>query len=484
MMHDLVIEGVDIITLDATRRVVAAGWIAVDGDRISALGDGPAPAGRTRLGGRDFVAIPGLIDAHSHAGHGLVRAAGGPDGDQWFDICEEIYARSSTPDFWRAEAQLTLLERLRGGVTTAVSLLGGGADVMRTDTAAAGDAHCRATAASGLRTLLAVGPNRLPFPKHYATIDKDGHKRPVELDFATQMAVAAELIARWNDPLGRGTGVCLTMPVYTQAHLANPSDAALIEAMAADVMDLRARTGVLFSQDGHRNGSIALARRLGLLGSWAALSHSVDLTGADMAALQETGASVIHNPSAIMSIIGRCPVPELIDAGVTVCLGSDAGAPDRGSDMFRHMKQAMLYHRRHFRDPMVLPEGKVLEMATIDAARALGLDADLGSIEPGKKADIVLVDMRKPHLYPPVMPVLRLTHFASAGDVDTVIVNGRVLMQGRRPVDIDEDEILDSAAEQATLAFERAGLAPHRVEHAGIWGRARVDGRPFKASGD
>ena len=113
---------------------------------------------------------------------------------------------------------------------------------------------------------------------------------------------------------------------------------------------------------------------------------------------------------------------------MTVCLGSEAGAPDRGFDMFRHMAPCMHYHRRHFRDPSRMPPGKVLEMATIDAAHALGLHDDLGSLEPGKKADIVLVDLKKPHLWPPNMPVTRLAHFANAADVDTVVVDGRILM--------------------------------------------------------
>ena len=93
-----------------------------------------------------------------------------------------------------------------------------------------------------------------------------------------------------------------------------------------------ARYDTLFTQDGHRNGSIAIARELGLLGPFALLSHSVDLTPADFAALTGTGAHIVHNPSAIMSIYGRCPAPELIEKGVTVCLGSDAGAPDRGKE--------------------------------------------------------------------------------------------------------------------------------------------------------
>ncbi len=157
-----------------------------------------------------------------------------------------------------------------------------------------------------------------------------------------------------------------------------------------------------------------------------------------------------------MSVYGRCSAPELIEKGVTVCLGSDAGAPDRGFDMFRHIAQCMHYHRRHFRDPSCMPPGKVLEMTTIDAAHALGLHDDLGSLEPGKMADIVLVDMRKPHLWPPNMPVTRLAHFANAADVDTVVVAGRILMQGRTPRHVASEAILEDADRELTLALERA----------------------------
>lgn len=119
----------------------------------------------------------------------------------------------------------------------------------------------------------------------------------------------------------------------------------------------------------------------------------------------------------------------LDDAWITVigdriaAVGS--GAPDRGFDMVRHRMQVMHYHRRHCRDATVLPEGKVLEMCTIDAARAMGLDQEIGAIEVGKKADIVLLDGHRPHLWPPVN---RITHFANASDVTTVIVNGRLLL--------------------------------------------------------
>lgn len=473
---DVLVRNVTALTVDPERRVLEGAWIAVEGDRIAAIGsaDEVSPSDAQHvIDGSGMAALPGLIDSHSHAGHGLVRAAGAGDVASWFKVCEDIYARGSTPEFWLAEQRLAQLERLRGGVTTAVSLLGGGADIYRTDDASFGNAHCQATVESGLRTIMAVGPCRPPFPRRYARIAADGAAEEFDLSFERQLEVSGELIDRWNDVLGRRTGVCLIMPVYYAADLAEPGTRRAVEAMSAAVMDLRASKDVLFTQDGHRDGSIALARDLGVLGSFALLGHSVDLTPEDFDALRETGASVVHNPSAVMSIYGRCPVPELIEAGVTVCLGSDAAAPDRGFDMFRHMAQCMHYHRRHFRDPSYLPPGKALEMATIDAAKALGLDRDLGSLEAGKKADIVLVDMRKPHLYPPTMPVTKLAHFANAADVDTVIVNGRVLMQGRRIAHLDEAAILGDAATEAAVAFERVGLSHSLQEPQDYWSVAK-----------
>lgn len=473
-LHDLLVHCATIVTVDPERRVIESGWIAVDEDRISAIGTGQPPAARRVIDRPGLIAMPGLIDAHSHSGHGLVRAAGDGDGDLWFRICEDIYARAATPAFWRAEARLAQMERLMGGVTTAVSLLGGGADVMRTDTPEAGDAHCAATVQSGLRTIMAVGPGRLPFPKAFGP---DGSA----VSFDRQMDVSADLITRHDDVLTRRTGVALIMPVYTHEHMQTHGDD--IRRMSEAVRRLQDATGVLFTQDGHRAGSIALARDLGILSPRAALGHSVDLTAGDFAALTETGASIIHNPSAIMSIIGRCPVPELIEAGILVCLGSDAGAPDRGFDMFRHMAQAMHYHRRHFQDPAVLPDGKALELCTIDAAKAVGLDADLGSLEAGKKADIILLDGRKPHLWPPVMALNRITHFANAADVDTVIVDGQILMEQRSIHHLNLDDILIEAATEADRVFELSGHSQTRTEGTDNWNRAKRPSKPFRPAG-
>lgn len=146
--------------------------------------------------------------------------------------------------------------------------------------------------------------------------------------------------------------------------------------------------------------------------------------------------------------------------------------------MFRHMVRAMQYHRVFFHDANVLPAGKVLEMVTVDAAKALGMEKEIGSLEPGKKADIILVDWFKPHMAPMNMPLYRIVYFASADDVSTVLVDGRVLMRDRRVLAVDEADVLETAQKEADLAghntIARMGLQELMVLPKGFWGSSRL----------
>ncbi|WP_386626385.1 amidohydrolase family protein [Sulfitobacter geojensis] len=168
--------------------------------------------------------------------------------------------------------------------------------------------------------------------------------------------------------------------------------------------------------------------------------------------------------------MGRCPAIELMAAGATVALGSDATAPDRSGDMLRHMQQAMHYHRTHFRDASVLPIGKALEMCTIAAARALGLDSRIGSVEVGKQADLTVVDLRRAHLYPPNMPVHRLVCFANGNDVDTVLVGGEVVLRDGQATRVDEAAILEDARVQAAQMIARIGGQDDLELPSDFWG--------------
>jgi len=298
---NLLITGGTVITMDSARRVLEDGAVAIRRDRIIAVGPSRELTARftarQTIDAHRTVVMPGLIDGHGHAGHGPVQTLG-RDTDEWYGATEQICARGSTVGFWRAEALLTGVERVRFGVTTALSDFGGGDMVVRTDDPKYGDAYLQVTSDVGIRFILAVGPRRPPFPRTYAVMIPTHHPDP-KADTGTAVA-----------------------EITSQARAARA---------------LSKRYGLLFTQDGHSSGTI----------QWAV---------------------------------------ELLDAGATVMLGADGVAPDRSDDMFRHMFQAMRYHRAARREANVLPAGKVLEMVTIDAARALGMEREIGSLESGKKS--------------------------------------------------------------------------------------------------
>ena len=470
-MADILIRHGIVITVDPERRVIEDGAVAIEGNTIVAVGPTAeveaAHSAPRVIDAHKKVVMPGMIDAHAHAGHGLIKTIAGGDSKAWFAACSKIYPVGTTPGFWEAEALLSALERLKCGTTTGLSLMGGGDSEMRVDDPKYADLHCGANRSVGIRSVLAMGPCRPPFPHEYNDINGDTVTAK-KMTFEDLFAVCEDVVDRWHGADDRRITVALLSPVQRRGEHDDVIDEAFEQS--GKIRALSRKKGVLFTQDGHRSGSIKLAHEaFDMLGPDALLSHSVDLLPEEIEMVAESGASIAHNPSAVMSIWGRCPVPELIDAGANVAISSDGTAPDRSYDMFRHMFQAMHYHRRHFRDPQVLPVGKALEMVTIDAAKAVGLGDIVGSLEVGKRADIILIDMKKPHLYPLHMPVFRLANFAVGSDVDTVLVDGRILMEGRKVAHVDEDAILDYAQAEMDAALDRTGTRPLIEEHANIW---------------
>lgn len=479
---DLLITGGTVITIDPQRRVIDDGAVAIAGDRIVEVGPtadvAPKYAAKRTIDARRKAVLPGLIDCHAHAGHGLLKTIGGGDGDVWMDACRIVYTVGSDEQFWYAEARLAALERIRCGTTTGLCLFGGGDSIMRVDDPRYAARHCAAIEEAGTRSFLAIGPSRPPAPRVYATWSGD-QRVDRDVDWRTMRATCDEIVRTRHGAANGRVQICIVLPVWQPQHDAEHRDhEATFRAQAAEYAELARSRGLRITQDGHREGTLALAHaELGLLGPDALMSHSIDLTPEDIDACAATGTSIVHNPSAIMSIRGRCPVPELIEAGVNVALGSDGIAPDRSYDMFRHMFQCMHYHRRHFRDARVLPHGKVLEMVTIDAARALGLEREIGSLEAGKKADVILVDLFKPHLVPLNMPVFRIASFASGADVVTTIVDGRILMEDGKVLTVDEFEVMDDAQAASERMLDRSGLR-HLLEPSGaLWGAAHATSR-------
>jgi 5-methylthioadenosine/S-adenosylhomocysteine deaminase len=476
-LADILIKNGIVVTMDPSRRVLMDGAIAIEKDRILDIGETAelvkSHDADTVIDADKMVIMPGLMDGHSHAGHSLLRSLG-MHTETWYQACNVVYAEGSTKEFWETDALLLNLERLKFGTTCGVTFLGGGDSIMRSDDPVYAAKHCEAVEKVGIRTFLAVGPRRPPFPSRYASW-RGGEKTVHMVGFEEQMDTCRKIVEAHHGGAGGRVNIATMLPTpHPEREPIEGDELESLKERAEAAYGLAEEHDLMFTMDGHTRGTIKFCHEeLGITGPRSLFSHSTDLTDEEIRICAETGTKIAHNPSAVASMVARCPVPELLDAGVTVVLGSDAGAPDRSFDMFRHMFVAMRYHRRHFRDSRVLPPGKTLEMATIDGAKAFRLEDQIGSIEPGKKADIILLDMRKPHLYPLNMPVDRVTYFANGGDVDTVIVDGQILMEGRKVKTVDEASVLGKAQTEIEATIDRSGMSNLYETTEGYWGHSR-----------
>jgi cytosine/adenosine deaminase-related metal-dependent hydrolase len=481
-MADLLIHNGIVITMDRERRLLEDTSVAIEGQRIVEIG--PAAELQARHGGartinaRRKAVLPGMVDLHAHMGGGLVKTIGESlDGARWRNMMEFICSRATSPEWWRVETRINALERLKFGVTCIYTQLGGNGT--RTDDARLTEIVAHELETLGIRSRIGLAPARPPWPRTFSSWE-NGKRIDTQVSFEQVMATCDQILARHGNKPSGLVDYCVALsrlgnrnphdPVWS------PDRETWVRRQAEAILDMMTRHRVGFWTHMYGNAvEYAHDEKLGLLGPNTILSHCTDLSERAIKIMAETGTHAAHHPRAarIYTYPGRCPVPEMIDAGINVGLGADGPPPNRNCDIFLDMKAAMRLQRVHFKDPDVMPAGKLLEMATIDGYRALGLDKELGSIEVGKKADIITVDLYQPHLYPINMPVHRVVYEATGQDVRDVIVDGRLVMENRKVLSVDEEQVLDEADEMNRITIERAGLAPLATIPQRFWGVSR-----------
>ena len=218
----------------------------------------------------------------------------------------------------------------------------------------------------------------------------------------------------------------------------------------------RTECAMVEQESGMRN--INYLQSVGVAGRHVALAHCVHLSNEEIRILKSTGTNVAHCPSSNLKLgSGIAPITKLLEEGISVSLGADGAACNNRLDMFTEMRTAALLQKA-LHGPEVLAAGRVLRMATIDGARALGLDAEIGSLEVGKRADVAVVNLDRLHTSPESDIVSRLVYAAEASDVQSVIIDGRVVMGDRELLPIDEAETVAEANAQSELLRSRAGL--------------------------
>jgi 5-methylthioadenosine/S-adenosylhomocysteine deaminase len=437
---DLIVFGGTVVTMDAEKRVIGDGAVAVRGDSIVAVGtraeiESEFDAVRT-IGAPGALVMPGLINGHAHAAMSLFR--GIADDLALNDWLEKYIfpaeARNVTEDFVTWGTRLGLLEMLGGGVTTY-------ADMYYFE-----DAVARATKEAGMRGVL--GETIIDFPA------------PDNKTLAQAFQYTEEYLNRWKgDPLI--TPAVAPHSLYTCSEKTLEDSSALARRNGAPILIHIAEAPFELEQSRQKHGAtpVAYLERIGLLGPDVVGAHCVWVNAADIATLAHFGVGCVHNPSSNMkTAAGVMPVVEMLAAGEPIGLATDGAASNNNQDMFEEMDLAAKLQKISRMDPRALPAEQVVEMATIGGARAIHLDKQIGSLESGKKADLILIDTGAAHATPMYNVYSELVYALKASDVRTVIIAGKPVMEDRRMLTLNESEILAKAEEYKKKIS--ASLAP------------------------
>jgi 5-methylthioadenosine/S-adenosylhomocysteine deaminase len=380
--------------------------------------------------GRGKIALPGLINAHTHLSMVLFRGyADDMVLQDWLQKKIWPLEVKLTPDACYQGALLGSAEMIMSGTTTFMDMYMYMEDV------------AKAVDQAGLRAILSYGIVDLFDP---AKAQVERKKSEALFSFIREL----------NSPRIRfalaphAPYTCSAENLLWAKEFAEKNDV-LIHIHIAETRKEQAD-----SQQQHGARTVEYLHKIGALSKRMVGAHCVWLTKTEVSLMAKSGVSVTHCPVSNMKLAsgGVAPLPEMFDAGIAVSLGTDGAASNNTLNMFETMKVCALLHKAHRWDPTVLNAQKVLDLATIEGARALGMEREIGSIEAGKKADIILLDANQPNLNPiygPETVVSDLVYSASSGNVDTTIVDGKVLMENRQLKSLDLAKTLASAQEIA-----------------------------------
>lgn len=452
----ILIKNGTIITVDPARRILEKGYVKIKDDRITEVGE--TKNLRTTNETSDKVidafgkaVLPGLISGHTHCCQSLMRGT----GEGWWKLGLEErsfritrkYNEEVRPSESYQAALLSCLEMIKAGIACF-------GDLWQRDM----DQVARAVQDSGMRACIAQ-----------TLADQPRLSDTAPLSTKENLKLGEGLVRRWHNKVD-GRITCMFNPhslrsaspelILKCREFAHKYNIGII-INVSEVKD-----DVTFVTRHHLRRPVELLNDLGVLGADVIANHSVWVNDHEIKILKQTGTNVVHNPASNLKLAsGLCPVVRMIAEGVNVGLGVDGPTYNNTQDVLQEMRLAALVHSLEWPlDPGALPPEVVLEMATINNARAMGMQDKLGSIEPGKKADITILDLRQPHFTPTIMGcasnlLSNIVYCANGRDVDTTIVDGVVLMEHRKVLSLDEDQVIAKAQELGMNLTERIAHA-------------------------
>lgn len=451
----MLFENATIITMNPKREVINHGAIVVDGTDILEVGKTKDLTekypSKDRFDCNGNVILPGLIDTHVHTAQAMIRGCADDLGllDWLFKRVWVLQGNYSELD-GQTSAELCTLEMIKSGTTAFIECML--AEVYGFDGIA--DVILK----SGMRA--AIGKIVMDLPS-YANVDNVMHPGMVE-DSETSINHTLDAYDRWN---GKGDGRLQvwfgprTPGGVTPGLYDRISQLATERNMGITVHLSEVKEDLDYTRSLGIRSPIEFAQKHGLLGPRSVLAHCVWTDKQDWQLLAQTGSHVTHNPASnAKTATGIAPVEGMLKAGVNVSLGCDGGPSNNCYDMIRDMRLASYLANLKQNDPTTVPAETVLEMATINGAKAMGIADQVGSLEKGKKADFIVLDMDKPHLVPAPDPISTIVYAANGTDVDTVVIDGKIIMKGRKVFTLDEPSIIDEARKRYSGVASRAGL--------------------------
>jgi 5-methylthioadenosine/S-adenosylhomocysteine deaminase len=436
---DVLIIGGTIVTLDEQDLILTPGALAIDGDVIVALGgkEGMLSSyqGRETIDVPGSIIMPGLVNSHTHAAMTCFR--GIADDMALMDWLNNYIfpaeARNVDPDLVYWGSLLACAEMIKSGTTTFSDMY-----IFEEETA-------QAAKQAGMRCLL--GEVLFDFPS-------PNFKTPAE-----GLAYTENLIQTWaDDPLinimvePHSLYTCSPELLKSAKNLADRYQVPL----STHFLENKAEAAQLEKKFGMR--ATNFLKELGLLDDRFFAYHCVAMDDEDIRLFADHGCKVVYNPESNMKLAsGVAPISALLQRGIIVGLGTDGCASNNNLDMFQEMDTAAKLEKVARLDPSVMSARTVLRMATCNGARVLGLDRLVGTLAVGKKADLCIIDMNKPHLTPLYDEYSHLVYTVGGADVDTVLINGKVVMKERRLVTIDEEEAMQRVREIALRVKKSLG---------------------------
>ncbi len=419
----MLIRNGSVLTMDSQDTVIEDGAVAVAGDRIVEVGTEDAltasyQAAKT-IDARGGIIMPGLVNTHTHAAMSLFRG-----------LADDLSLMTWLNDYiFPAEAKLTF-DTVRQGARLACSEMILSGTTTFCDMYLFEEATAQAAKEAGMRAV--VGEVIYDFPSpNYGPVEEG-------------LKYTEALIEKWrDDPI-----ISIAVEPHS-VYLCSPDllqkARAIADRNCVPMVIHLAETEREVAQIRERYGRTPVAHlaNIGFLNPNLIADHCVVLTAEDMMLLKDFDVSIAHNPESNMKLAsGVAPIPELLKHGITVGIGTDGCASNNNLDMFQEMDTVAKLHKVHTLDPTVMDARTVVRMATIDGARVLGLGDITGSLEAGKKADIIIIDIKRPHLIPLYDICSHLVYAVTGSDVVTTIVNGRILMEDRLLTTLDVDEVM------------------------------------------